>query len=327
MNHHALKRQRDPVQGLALLLISTAIFPAIASSSSASQSQSIRQPIVVTGERLAPDVARDRAAKFVREAGVAAGDTPAARWVDPVCPEVTGLHDDGKRVAEAEIRRIAAEAGVDVAPAPCPRNLVVTFTPDAAGLARQLAVRAPGRLQHLSPVARTALLTGSAPVRWLYTVETRDRHGGRGGDGVSIAGGTDQNSSGSGYGAPLPSNGAGFMHYESSILSTLTNRVLTSAIILVDTDDVTGKPLSTVAAYAALVGLAEIRDLQASPEGSILGLLTSPSPPRTLTRQDDAFLRTLYRIPLDRRAALQRGVLVRGIVAQLSAGTPAQSAR
>ena len=33
------------------------------------------------------------------------------------------------------------------------------------------------------------------------------------------------------------------MHYESSILSTLTNRVLTSAIVIIDTEEAMGRRL------------------------------------------------------------------------------------
>ena len=40
-------------------------------------------PIIVSGREL-----RDRVTDFVRGTGVARGDTPAARWVDPVCPRV-----------------------------------------------------------------------------------------------------------------------------------------------------------------------------------------------------------------------------------------------
>jgi hypothetical protein len=278
-----------------------------------------QQAIIIQGERLSREAARERAVGFVRTTGVASGQTPAARWVDPICPDVTGLVEAAERMAEARIRRIAAAVGAKVAPEGCVRNIVVTFASDGAGLAREIAKRDPKRMSQLSPGAREAVLTGSAPIRWWYTSEVRSRHGAQGGDGMSGAGGTDQTSPGSGYGAALGGNGGGLMHYESSALSTLTTRVLTSAIVVVDQDKVMGRRLDTLAAYAALVALAEIRDVGATPEGSILNLFASPNAMRDLTAQDMAFLRALYRLPLDRQAMQHRGALVGQIADALTA--------
>src|SRR5688572_17399173 len=81
----------------------------------------------------APDNgARDRAAEFVRATGVANGDTPVARWVDPVCPRVMGLREDAARVAENKMRAIATQAGIEVADQDCDTNIVVSFVPNAA---------------------------------------------------------------------------------------------------------------------------------------------------------------------------------------------------
>jgi len=108
------------------------------------------------------------------------------------------------------------------------------------------------------------------------------------------------------------------MHYESSIISTLTNRTLTSAIVIIDTDHAMGRRLDALAAYAALVAFSEIRNLDATPDGSILGMFASKEPPRDLTPQDTAFLRALYRMPLDRHAMRHRGQLVHEITRELS---------
>jgi hypothetical protein len=284
----------------------------------AAASQEDKAPILVQGERLTQAAARDRANQFVRAVGVAAGELPAARWNDPVCPVVIGLNDTAKSIAEAEVRRIATEVGAPLADAPCRGNLAVTFAEDAGALAREIADREPRRLAELSPSARDAVLKGTGPIRWWYTTEQRSRDGTPGDAGVSNAGGTGQNSPGSGYGASLPGNG--MMRYESGILSTFTQRVITSAIVIVDTDDVEGRSLKSIAAYAALVGLAEIRNPSAKPAGSILAFESSPSP-RRLTRQDEAFLKALYRLPLDRKAQLHRGALVRDITKDLTLET------
>jgi len=274
---------------------------------------------ITIGAQLPQKAARDLAVGFVRATGVAAGETPAARWTGPICPEVIGLEDIGKRAAEAKIRRVAEAVGANVAPEGCRRNIIVSFTSDGASLAKAVVEREPWRVAGLSPRARQAVLTGSAPIRWLYSTETRPRHG-------SAA--TTSGDAAKSYGPAGPGYGGGssiggdmptLMHYESSVLSTLTNRVLTSAIVIIDTDEAMGRRLDTLAAYAALVALAEIRNAEATPPGSILTLFESSAPPRDLTAQDLAFLRALYRLPLDRQAMQHRGQLVHGITGALTA--------
>lgn len=286
-----------------------ALIAAQAPSDPASQS--------VTVNALLPErTARDLAVRFVKATGVAAGETPAARWTAPICPEVIGLEDIGKRAAEAKIRRVAAAAGADVASEGCKRNIIVSFTSDGGAVAREIVDREPRRVANLSPQARSAVLNGAAPVRWLYTTETRARHGGEQTMASNAGESGPATHDGSGGGSAI---GGGLMHYESSIISTLTNRVLTSAIVIIDTDEAMGRRLDALAAYAALVALAEIRNADAAPVGSILSLFESSAPPRDLTTQDLAFLRALYRLPLDRQAMQHRGQLVHGITGALTA--------
>jgi hypothetical protein len=274
----------------------------------------------ITVNALLPEkTARNLATAFVRSTGVAAGETPAARWVAPICPEVLGLEDVGKRAAEAKIRRVAAAVGAEVASEGCQRNIVVSFASDGAAVARKVVDREPRRIAALSPRARSAILSGSAPIRWLYTAETRARHGSAATTSGNAAQSGPATHDGSGAGSSIGGDMPSLMHYESSILSTLTNRVLTSAIVIVDTDEAMGRRLDALAAYAALVALAEIRNAEAAPAGSILTLFQSSDPPRDLTAQDMAFLRALYRLPLDRQAMQHRGQLVHGIAAALTA--------
>ena len=281
------------------------------------RTQGERNPIVVQGERLSEGEARERASQFVRTTGVASGKTPAARWVDPVCMEVQGLEEVGRRAAEAKMRKVADAAGITVAPAPCKANIVVNFTQDGAGLARDIHRLDSRRLGQLSSRARDSVLASSAPIRWIYSTEVRGRNGEKliegGGAGMTAPATHD----GSGAGSTLGGDNT-MMHYESSIISTLSNRVLTSAIVIVDTDDAIGRRLDALAAYAALVAFAEIRNADAAPDGSILGMFQSNPPPRDLTPQDTAFLRALYRMPLDREAMRHRGQLVNDMTSELA---------
>ncbi|MEA3052349.1 MAG: hypothetical protein QOG72_1252 [Sphingomonadales bacterium] len=310
-----LFRLSRPARNLAAAGLGLAL---AAAPAPAAPSDPVDQSITVDGTRLPERAARDMAVNFVRATGVAAGETPAARWVAAICPEVLGLEDIGRRAAEAKIRKVASAAGAAVAPEGCHRNIVVSFTSDGAALAREIVEREPGRVANLSSRARSAVLTGSAPIRWLYTAETVGRHGG----GETTAGNAAQSGpathAGSGAGSSIGGDLPSLMHYESSVLSTLTNRILTSAIVIIDTDEAMGRRLDTLAAYAALVALAEIRNADAAPPGSILTLFESAAPPRDLTVQDRAFLRALYRLPLDRQAMQHRGQLVHGIIGDLT---------
>lgn len=170
-----------------------------------------------------------------------------------------GLEDVGKRAAEAKIRKIAAAVGADVAPEGCRRNIIVSFASDGAALARAVVDCEPRRIANLSPRARSAVLTGPAPIRWLYTAETRHRNGGAETTTGNAAQSIPATHAGSGPGSCIGGDMPTLLHYDSSVLSTLTHRVLTSAIVIIDTDEAMGRRLDALAAYAALVALAEIR--------------------------------------------------------------------
>lgn len=278
-----------------------------------------QDPIVITGTALSEEEARERATAFVRGTGVAAGEEAVARWLDPVCPQVVGLREDQALAVVARMRALAAEAGITVARESCEANIVVSFTADAGAVVREINRRSPARLAEVPVDARTALLEGSAPIRWWYVTETRDRYGARSEAMPVPQSEQDMNGGGSGVGGSiLPGDKQTMMRYESSMISTAAQRALTSASVVVDADGVRGRSLDTIAAYAALVAFAEIRRGDTAPEGSILSLFTSPAPPRELTAQDLSFLRALYRLQLDRQARRHRNVLVREMTAALT---------
>jgi hypothetical protein len=270
--------------------------------------------IIVTGERLTRAQFRERAAAFVRGAGVARGLVPAARWVQPVCLKVLGLQDEHASIVETAMRGIAAATGVPVARGPCTTNTTVTFTGDAGALVREVARRSPRRLHEVPAGARAALLDGRAPVRWWYLTETRSRHGMASAQQMLNVAGGDTGGSEGGSSAGTPISVEAIQHYDSSVISTQVGRTLASATVVVDVNAATGQSLEAVSAYAAMVAFAEIREADYAPSGSILGLFGSPGPSDGMTGQDLAFLRALYRIPLDRVAMRHRGMLVTGMV-------------
>jgi len=272
-------------------------------------------PIVVTGTRLTPAQARERAVEFIRGTGVAAGDRPVARWVDPVCIDVIGVSDRHAEIVKERLLLIANAAGVPVARGRCQNNLAVVFTGNAGAMVREVERRSPRRLEEVRGASRTRLVEGDAQIRWWYTTQPRSRHGMRESTNEpGFAAGAEGTPAGGG-GSILPAGVPNLYHYNSSIVSTQAVRALVSASVIVDVDTMR-MPLDAVAAYVAMVAFAEIRENDFAAPGSILGLFAEGADaPRNLTDWDIAFLRVLYRLPLDRDARRHRGLLVRDLLA------------
>lgn len=269
------------------------------------------EEILVVGSKPTPAEARRQAVEFVKATGAAAGHRPAARWTTPVCPRVFGLPTAHAARVEARVRGIAADVGAPLAAAPCRPNLAISFTADAGGLVQRLAARSASRFAEVAPPDEELLLRGKAPVRWWYSSAERTKDGIAGTAMPLPAAGTVE-----GGVSAIPSNGnsSSYLHYRSSIVSTQMIRAIESATVVVDVQRATGVPLDAVAAYAAMVSLAEVRLNAPAVPGSILGLFAKDGP-RELRERDIAFLRGLYRLPLDRPARQHRGKLVRSMLA------------
>ena len=293
-----------------LILVFCASFaPAAAAEAQQTRdfTSSPESPITVTGTRMTREQARERAIAFVRQVGVARGQRAAARWIDPVCPRVRGIAETYAGIVEARMRAIAEEVGMSVGREGCDPNISVSFVGDAEALMREIDQRSSSRLREVPVETREALVSGDAPIRWWYLTGTRSRHGmRRTSQTLAVDGGGGQ--------ASQPIQAQAISHYDSSVISTQVNRAIVDANVVIDLDRVEGRRLETVAAYAAFVAFAEVRASDAPPPASILGMFESESDLRSLTDWDMAFLRSLYRLPLDRPARHQRGILVRDMV-------------
>ena len=109
--------------------------------------------------------------------------------------------------------------------------------------------------------------------------------------------------------------------YSGSLISTPTIRTISAATVVVNFAHASSLGLPAVIDHAALVGLAEIK-LGPSPESSILSLFDDGSTRRELSNRDFAFLTALYRIPLDRKARVQRTALVNQMTGDNRAAAP-----
>ncbi len=282
----------------------------LASASPVTAAQPSTDTIVVKGTRLDPLHARQRAVDFVDRTGVAHGQQQVARWVMPVCIKVIGLQKAYASRVESIMHGIAQEANIKVAGRKCDPNITVSFAPDAGKVVEKIASRRPQQLRELTLVEKQQLLTGEAAARWWYATDERDRDGVEANNlaapWISMAGTTTP--------LPLVDGVRATQQYNSgSNLRTPVMRQLFGATVVIDSDKAGDLPLDSVAAYAAMVAFAEI-DASSPPPDSVLGLFAPDGIETSLTDWDMAFLKSLYRMPLDRTARIQRGHLVEALL-------------
>ena len=297
------------VASIRPLLMTLVAWPAFAvAAQQAPNSEQSDDSIIVTGERTERERVREQAQRFVQATGVASGQVPAARWIDPVCPRVLGIHESYGRIVEARIRTVAREANIALAAEGCRTNLIIAFAWDASDLAREVNRLRPRAMTEIPFHRRDALLDGPAPVRWWYTTIERSEN---------LPSVSSEESSAIGnvnLGVPMFSGMPGFHHYRSSLISTQAVRAIRTASVLVDMQRAEGMSLEAVANYAAFVALAEIRPTEPAPQPSILSLFGAERDRTSLSNWDQAFLRGLYRLPLARIARQHRGALRKSLI-------------
>ena len=288
-------------------------------SPAANASQSSAEPIVVKGTRIEPAEARQRAVEFIKRAGVAKGGKQVARWVVPICIKVIGIRDDQAARFKQNMLGIAREARMDIARAKCEPNITVSFTNDPKQVVHHIKTRQPNQLRELSFADRERVLTGDAPVRWWYSTQMLDRDGVKANNistpSLSSGGGSGAQGTGSDpVSLPMNDGVTATQQYNSgSNVRTPTVRSLYAATVVVGAQKA-DMPIEAIAAYAAMVALAEMDYYDPPPLDSILGMFRPESTETALTGWDLAFLKSLYRMPLDRRSRIQRGHLVNALL-------------
>lgn len=279
----------------------------------ASAQQKASDTIIVRGTRIDPGQARERAVDFVKRTGVANGQQQVARWIIPICVKVFGLTTSQAVRIEDSMLDIAYEANMPVAGPGCQPNITVTFAPDAGEVVRHIYAKKPQQLREVSQSEREQLLSGEAPIRWWYATEMMDREGMRS-NNISAPWLTAGEGTGAPVSLPTVDGVTTTQQYNSgSNVRTPTVRSLYGATVVVDAGKAGNRPVDAIAAYSAMVAFAEM-NASAPPPDSILGLFQPSSVETSLTDWDMAFLKSLYRMPLDRRSRIQRGHLVEALL-------------
>ncbi|MFM5931364.1 MAG: hypothetical protein ACKOPQ_10680 [Novosphingobium sp.] len=280
------------------------------------------EDIVVKGKALTKEEAHEQAKSYVQNIGIVTTVKPAARWMDPICPKALGIVDDKAALVTARIRQIAGMIGARVAKPNCTANIIVTFAEDSGALVRRINALDPRQFSEVPMNQRDNLLHGAMPIRWWYSSHIRaaDNMPGVGAplpwmniSNEGGGGGTESTSGASSNVTGTMTNG-----YRTSIIATMTKRSIEIADVVVDVKLAQGKNFDAVIDYVAMVSLAEIWPQGQVPGDSILSLFAGDPAPRELSAQDEALLKTLYRMPLDREGRYHRGRLVKDLTSHLA---------
>jgi hypothetical protein len=235
--------------------------------------------------------------QFVSAIAVRRSDQSLANWQReiPICLLVAGLPRADGEYMLTRLSQIAASAGAPLAAEHCKPNffVVVTSEPDAllkAWTKRDVRMFENGDDHGYTEVRK--FLHANVPVRAWYNAEIYNSDG-----------------------TPLTYDGAGaFKGFRTTSYAVATHirfntvRDLASVIVLIDAPRARGISFGQLAAYVAMVGLAEIKsEAKASDTPSILQLFSDAerAAPTGLTQWDEAFLKGLYQSDhLDRQQIL-----------------------
>ncbi len=269
--------------------------------------------IVVTGQKLEKKAVKQEATQFIRTVIAKPDDEQYARRNAPICPRVFGIDAQYAQIVEKRIRDVATAVYAQIAQPNCKLNLVVRFSADGDAYINKLKAAKPGLFSSIPLPERKSFYASTGPVRWWYNLHFT------GSDGRDLEPNAAVNIP---IGLTLSSKG--FSRSQSpSLINTNFIVKIEASTVVIDVNKVTGFPLDTIASYAAMLSLGHIRqdaDYKGAP--SILGIFnaakTIADAPRDLTEWDYAYLRALYKIPLNRIASTQRSKIASAMVKQLT---------
>ena len=241
---------------LSLLTLSLAVISLALPDKAAPQAPASHSPptIVVT----APP--RKRVPQIVEHFGEVFSGDRLSRWSAPLCPYVTGVTPDQATFTRQRIIQIAQAARIPIAAEQgCDKNFVVIFSADALALRIALGKRGNRLLSTGSrwPIDKLQLNAfvkdDGAPAHVFYLNGEGGAFGGASMEAGAIAGLANVALTGSIFG-PRVSQGFG-----TSRLVPHVDDTIDRVIIVIDGDHLTGFKIQQIAAFIAMIGLAEIR--------------------------------------------------------------------
>jgi hypothetical protein len=243
--------------------------------------------ITVESER-EREIVRRQVRNYVAAITAAPHDVSLGRWAKPypLCPLVAGLpRADGEYMLK-RLSDMATVAGAPLAPEHCKANFFVVVTSQPDELLKTWSNRDPWMFSDSARQGGTVIrkfLKASSPVRVWYNVAYTAV------DGLSMA------------------MQSGVAESWSGEWWTGGVRDLWSTIIVVDARMTTGVTFGQLAAYLAMVGLAQVRlDAKLGDAPTILQLFSKPekAPPLGLSAWDESYLKALYHTQHERTQRL-----------------------
>ena len=229
-----------------------------------------------------------RVRTFVNAIAVKPGDESLARWQNqiPLCPLVAGMPKADGEYILSRVSKIATAAGAPLAPPNCKGNFFIVVTSDPEGVIKAWSKRDVRIFGDETDQGGTKIreFHSSSPVRVWYNTEFYKLDGTPLGN---LEGRTDDSA-------------------RATRIETNNYRALSSVMAIVDTRRMKDVSFGQVAAYVAMVGLAQIRP-QANVSGAptILNLFdASGKAPPALTAWDESFLKALYHTRITDKAQM-----------------------
>jgi hypothetical protein len=270
--------------------------------------------ISVTGQRQSREELRRQASAFVIGATSVPEEGQYARRTAPLCPVISGIDDRYGALVDAKIRAIASAVGAKLAPLGCRANLFVSFSKDSDSFINGLKKRQPALFSGLQPAAIKSLLANTAPIKWMHAKR---------GDGIDgdQTDGRVTNFANQRIGS-LSFGSATLNTYSASLIKTPLAVSITGTIVAIDIERSSGYTLDSIAAYTAMISLAQIRtDGDYSSYPSVLAMFSAnkarDEAPSDLTEWDYAYMRALYKVQLNRTARVQRAKIAGEMLNQL----------
>lgn len=270
-----------------------------------------KDPIVVTGQKITRGEAHQMARAYTRAVFAAPEADQNARWAEPICIGAIGLK---AQIAQPLIDRIEATArqvGARVAEGECSPNVMIAFLPDSDAIFANLQTKRPDLLQSTKNEERRKLAQPGWPVRWFYGQVVE----GLGGRGVGPNASGLAGAPGALFDLPVLNDGS------STRIGSAAQVSIKGVTVMVDVPRIAGVPFDALADYLAFGILSRTR-LDADPQSaSIMALFVAPEDrrPTGLSDFDRAMLKALYRIPINRSAAVHRNQIASEMIKDIAA--------
>lgn len=273
-------------RALALMALSSLAITAAADTPAA-------QPPSDTIDSTTVEASQDRAAVerqvriFVNAISVKPGDESLARWQAqiPLCPLVAGMPSKDGEYILSQVSKIAAAAGAPLAPVNCKGNFYIIATADPEGVIKAWSKRDVRIFGEETDQGGTKIreFKASSPVRVWYNTEFYKLDG-----------------------TPLGNSESRYTDMARATRIEINNyRALSSIIAIIDTRRVKDVSFGQVAAYVAMVGLAQIHpEANVTEAPTILNLFAAGKAPPGLTAWDQSFLKAVYQTRSTDRAQI-----------------------